>query len=397
MNEQIPEDLIRAAFFFVDIVGLSNPILSTETQRTKIKILNEITHDCHTFRSTPKEDLIVLPTGDGMLIGFKGGLEQPINLAIELHDKLRNYNLNVPNTEKIAVRIGCNVGNIFVVKDVMGNNTVWGPGAILAKRIMDLGDENHILLTASMADDLIELSKDYDRILHPMYDYKIKHDEEILVYNAYDQDFGNLNHPKRKLEKIKTPSDIFGIKKDANCEKTVFNLLIKDLKSNLIKHERTYYFVNNSIEPIYEISINIMTNTEKEVQDLNINLFDENDEELRISKVFLPSPFSKEIIVKLKRPVFNGDIGKMIKVHYEVEESRKYFENLFLENIKNFELNFILPYNSPITPKLYHIDFENKSKIIIDESKKNSKELIGLIQWKKSDGINSRDMIRLEW
>ena len=41
LSQQTPNDLIYAAFFFIDIVGLSNPILSTETQRTKIKILNE--------------------------------------------------------------------------------------------------------------------------------------------------------------------------------------------------------------------------------------------------------------------------------------------------------------------------------------------------------------------
>lgn len=397
MNEQIPEDLIHAAFFFVDIVGLSNPILSTETQRTKIKILNESIYDCHTFLSTSKEDLLVLPTGDGMLIGFKDGLEQPVNLAIELHKKLRNHNLNVPSTEKITIRIGCNVGNIFVAKDVFGHMNLWGPGVILARRVMDLGDENHILLMASMADDLIELSEEYRRILHPIYDYRIKHNEEILVYSAYDQNFGNHNNPKKILENNKTLSDTFGMEENTKCEKIIFNLLIKDLKTNLAKHERTYYFVNNSIEPIYEINIGIMTNAEKEVQDLNVNLLDGNDEELKISKVLSLSPFSKEIIVKLRHPIFRGEGGKMIKVHYEVEESRRYFENLFLFNTGNFELNFIFPYNSPIAPKLYHIDFENKSKLIIEESKKTSKGLTSSIQWQKSNGVNSRDMIRLEW
>ena len=63
MNPQIPDDLIYAAFFFVDIVGLSNPTLSTETQRTKIKVLNENIYDCQTFLDTPKENISILPTG----------------------------------------------------------------------------------------------------------------------------------------------------------------------------------------------------------------------------------------------------------------------------------------------------------------------------------------------
>ena len=121
MGIPVPDDLIYAAFFFIDIVGLSNPILSTETQRTKIKQLNSMIYDCKTFTDTPKNDLFILPTGDGMLIGFKEGLEQPVSLAIELHARLKTYNQKVLDTEKIDTRIGCNIGHIFIVKDLFDN------------------------------------------------------------------------------------------------------------------------------------------------------------------------------------------------------------------------------------------------------------------------------------
>ena len=120
MSNDIPNDLIHAAFFFVDIVGLSNPILSTQTQRTKIKILNESIYNCPTFLSYKQDDLFILPTGDGMLIGFKDGLEEPIKLAQEMHEKLQKYNQTCPKTEKIQVRIGCNMGYVFIVKDTKG-------------------------------------------------------------------------------------------------------------------------------------------------------------------------------------------------------------------------------------------------------------------------------------
>ena len=161
MSDNIPEDLIHAAFFFIDIVGLSDPILSTETQRTKITNLNSMIHDCETLAKTPKSDLRILPTGDGMLIGFENGLEQPISLSMELHAKLKIYNQQEPDTEKIATRIGCNIGHIFVVEDLFGNVNLWGPGAILARRVMDLGNENHILLPSTMASDLFEISEEY--------------------------------------------------------------------------------------------------------------------------------------------------------------------------------------------------------------------------------------------
>ena len=106
MTHTVPEDLIYAAFFFIDIVGLSNPILSTETQRTKIQILNDTIYECKTFRNSPKDEILILPTGDGMLIGFKNGLEQPLNLAIEFHKQIEKYNNKSTAVEKIEPRIG---------------------------------------------------------------------------------------------------------------------------------------------------------------------------------------------------------------------------------------------------------------------------------------------------
>jgi len=214
----VPEDFIYAAFFFIDIVGLSNPILSTATQRTKIKKLNSMIGDCKTFHQTPKNDLFVLPTGDGMLIGFKDGLEQPISLSIELHEQLKNYNQQVSDTEKITIRIGCNIGHIFFVKDVFDNVNLWGPGAILARRVMDMGNEGHILLPSNMADDLFEISDEYKNIIHPIHNFKIKHNEELLVYSVYGQDFGNKILPKKSNQ----TSVMTNLKHDSLCKKNHF-------------------------------------------------------------------------------------------------------------------------------------------------------------------------------
>jgi hypothetical protein len=392
MSNHIPDDLINAAFFFVDIVGLSNPSISTETQRTKIMVLNELINSCEDFRSTPKESLFVLPTGDGMLLGFKDGLEQPIKLALELHEKLNEYNQRVPHTEKISTRIGLNVGYVFIIKDFFGNVNLWGPGAILARRVMDLGNENHILLTSNMADDLIELSDEYEKILHPIYDFKIKHNEEILVYNAFGNNFGNQNVPKKSKNHVP-----LNIEKNAKCEKIIFNISINDLRRNLIKHERIYYFVNDSAEPIYNINIGITTRAQKEIHDLNVKIFDEI-EELKVSRISFLSPYIKELTVKLRKPVFRGDSGRMIKVHYDVEEPFRYFENFFLTDSNRFELNFSFPTNfTSIAPRLYYVDLKNDKEIPIDGSKNVIKGITTIIQWQKNDGVKLKDAIRLEW
>ena len=109
--------------------------------------------NCSTFRLTPKDTMLALPTGDGMAIGFLQGPELPLKLAIELHGKLAKYNKSKIPTETVRVRIGLHSGAVFVVKDILNNKNVWGPGIIIARRTMDVGDDGHILLSTRTAED----------------------------------------------------------------------------------------------------------------------------------------------------------------------------------------------------------------------------------------------------
>jgi hypothetical protein len=393
MSSQTPDDLIYAAFFFVDIVGLSNPVLSTETQRTKIKILNETIYDCKTFLDCSKEELMILPTGDGMLIGFKNGLEQPLKLAMEFHEKLSEYNKKATSVEKIEIRIGCNIGHVFVVKDVYGNVNLWGPGAILARRVMDLGDTDHILISGELASDLIEISEDYKKILHPLQNFGIKHGENLLIYSAFGDGFGNSVTPK---EKIKMNQEATNIEKNSKCDKMIFNIILKDADEP-VRFERYYYFSNISSEPIYEVVLGIVTNSEEEFEAHQLKIFDQDNNTLEISKILASTPYSKEIIVKLTKPVFNGDSGRMLKMVYDLKLSKNSFENFFLIDTSNFELNFSHFANLEFSPKLYHMNNERGSKSLINQESKTTKGLFTNYQWKKLQGIKIKDMIRMEW
>lgn len=95
--------------------------------------------------------MLVLPTGDGMAIGFLQGPELPLNLAIEIHRMLSKHNKAKIPAEIIRVRIGIHSGAAFVVDDVLSNKNIWGPGIILARRIMDIGDDGHILLSSRIS------------------------------------------------------------------------------------------------------------------------------------------------------------------------------------------------------------------------------------------------------
>ena len=49
------EDIAYMSFFFIDIVGLSEPVRSTMTQVNKIRTLNRLISECSTFAKTKKD------------------------------------------------------------------------------------------------------------------------------------------------------------------------------------------------------------------------------------------------------------------------------------------------------------------------------------------------------
>src|ERR687896_1224628 len=194
----LSSQVVNVNFFFIDIVGLSNPSLSVKKQIDKIEILNKLIGLCDAFAKA-KEKKIVLPTGDGMAIGFLMNPESPLQLAIQLHSKLRIYNRGKSDGDLLGVRIGLGSGPIFIVNDINGNQNVWGPGIILARRVMDIGDNLHILISGSMAESLIALKDEYKIMLKPIGDYQIKHGQTLRLYSAYSQEFGNPEVPAKML------------------------------------------------------------------------------------------------------------------------------------------------------------------------------------------------------
>jgi len=193
--------VVNTSFFFIDIVGLSDPLLSVENQIRKIEDLNMLIGSCDAFSKVPKDEKIILPTGDGMAIGFLLNPELPLQLSIQLHHKLRAFNAKKPIDKTIDVRIGLSSGPVFVVTDINNNQNVWGPGIILARRVMDLGDSGHILLSENIAETLMNLKDEYREVIRPVsMGYKIKHGQLLKLYSAYSQDFGNPAVPARILE-----------------------------------------------------------------------------------------------------------------------------------------------------------------------------------------------------
>jgi KaiC/GvpD/RAD55 family RecA-like ATPase len=194
----LPSEAFDASFFFIDMVGLSDPTLSVKNQVHKIETLNELIYSCDAYRKVSAGKKIILPAGDGMAIGFPSKPEVPLELSIELHRKLRAYNEEKSPSEEIGVRIGLASGPVFTVADLNNVQNIWGPGIILARRVMDAGDRGHILIAESLAETLLTLKDEYRQMIRLISDrYKIKHGHTIKLYTAYSYDFGNPQTPSK--------------------------------------------------------------------------------------------------------------------------------------------------------------------------------------------------------
>lgn len=392
--------LISAHFFFVDIVGLSDPSLSTKTQIKKIEILNKSISETQIFRNTPKETILTLPTGDGMCLGFLQGPELPLRLAIELHQKLIEHNRGKIPSETVFVRIGLHSGNCFIVKDIKNNDNVWGPGIIIARRVMDFGDDAHILLSPRLAEDLRELSDEYKKIIKPVHDFTIKHGQTMLIYSAYGDGFGNPKHPtKGAAERSKYGDEIIQMQKTTLYSLIEVYLTIKDPITMLTQHRRTYEISNISNEPIKHVLHGIATDVEKySLSDLNLQVFDETGREMKISSVNVNKPSTKEFTTQFNKPIVKGEKDRKYTLSYEVEEPERYFENAFLIDVERFSLVIEYPKSmKDCKPVIYYVNQETEEKT---ESKVQltfeEREHAIVARYARNENIKG-ETLRLEW
>jgi hypothetical protein len=176
-------------------VGASNPNLSISCQLEKIKTLKDIIESFLNSHDHP--EMYKSFTGDGMLIVFFD-YGFAINLAIETHGKLRNYNTQIKEQEKILVRIGIGSGSFLSFKDGVHKELApWGYELVISKRIMDLARPNQILLTdfafQKIKNDFLIGKNDYCKNIFDKGKIFLKnHNELENVYSLYkENEYGN--------------------------------------------------------------------------------------------------------------------------------------------------------------------------------------------------------------
>lgn len=177
-----------AAVLFLDIVSFS---LQTIDQQTELlTLLQELVRQTSEFqRSRAQDELILLPTGDGMALAFMRDLVSPVKCALEIAALLRVHS-------EIKLRMGVHIGPVCRHAYIKEEINVVGGGINMAQRVMDCGDAGHILLSHHAAEILLQLD-DWRDCLQDPGKHKVKHDVEIHLFSLCKNDLGNPDPPQK--------------------------------------------------------------------------------------------------------------------------------------------------------------------------------------------------------
>jgi tetratricopeptide (TPR) repeat protein/class 3 adenylate cyclase len=187
--------LEMAHVLFMDIVAYST--MHMDQQQSVLGELQEEVRNTSEFgRAQAEDQLIRLPTGDGMALVFFRDPEAPVRCALELSRKLRDH-------PEIKLRMGIHSGPVYRVADINANRNVAGGGIIVAQRVMDCGDAGHILISSAAAEVLGQVSA-WSGTVHDLGEIEVKHGLRLHIYNLYLEGVGNPELPRRVATKEAT-------------------------------------------------------------------------------------------------------------------------------------------------------------------------------------------------
>lgn len=385
-------------WFFTDIVGSSDPSISTKEQARKILILTDLIRKSETFRQSNPGSATVLTTGDGMVIGFSDSPEKPLRLAIETQKAISRYNQLRTTKEKLFIRVGIDTGPVYSIDDLNGNKTFWGPGIITARRVMDIGGPMQIFASSRIADDIRRLSPEYKAIMHPVGDYTVKHGEQLLIYNIYGEGFGNKNTPKKgKVQKSKAAEQDIKNSNTFYFSAIDLGVEITDPKTMMARHIWTWDIKNISPEPKDQIFYYLDGDVPRDFADMNVVVTNGTGKELEIISLNVNKPYHKEFIVKLEKPLKPNQKGQKITLQYDWEEPERNFFYKVSSDCKQLRYYFAMPKGTDVKNRVLKIDPETGYKTHATpaakvEYLKDRTE----ISWQKSN-LSAYEAYRFEW
>jgi class 3 adenylate cyclase len=153
---------------FLDIAGYSQRAV-TEQIRIKARF-NEVL--ANSLAGLEARDRVVIDTGDGAAIAFLDDPERALFAALAIFD----------NVGELAVRMGINLGPVYLSKDINGQDNVIGDGINVAQRVMSFANAGELLVSRSFYEVVLLLSGEYATMFHAKTSQTDKHNRVHEVY-----------------------------------------------------------------------------------------------------------------------------------------------------------------------------------------------------------------------
>ena len=153
---------------FLDIAGYSR--LGVSEQIRLKQRFNQVL--AGSLADMEARDRVVIDTGDGAAIAFLDDPERALFAAITIFD----------NVGELPVRMGINLGPVYLAKDINGQDNVIGDGINVAQRVMSFAQKGELLVSRSFYEVVLLLSGDYASMFQSRGAQADKHERSHELY-----------------------------------------------------------------------------------------------------------------------------------------------------------------------------------------------------------------------
>ena len=153
---------------FLDIAGYSQRGVS-EQIRLK-QAFNAVL--AASLDNVDQRERVVIDTGDGAAVAFLGDPEGALFTALAVFD----------NVGELPVRMGINLGPVYLARDINGQENVIGDGINVAQRVMSFAEPGELLVSRSFYEVVLLLSGDYSTMFRAEGARADKHGRSHEVY-----------------------------------------------------------------------------------------------------------------------------------------------------------------------------------------------------------------------
>lgn len=167
MSEEASRTLV-CSVLFLDIAGYSQ--LGVSDQIKLKQRFNEVL--AGSLADMEARDRVVIDTGDGAAIAFLDDPERALFAAIAIFDAVG----------ELPVRMGINLGPVYLSKDINGQDNVIGDGINVAQRVMSFANKGELLVSRSFYEVVLLLSGDYASMFQSRGAQADKHNRSHELY-----------------------------------------------------------------------------------------------------------------------------------------------------------------------------------------------------------------------